>query len=113
MEGLGNLMNRRPYSWDKGDLEILRTIKRIGRIRQQEKFLETADLEIVSINPKYFQFKRIGKKEELLATFNPSHHPIKIQLPNYYQEVLPLYQLNESNNEELSSHGALILKRTK
>ena len=58
LEGIGNLANRRPYPWNKDnlDLELLNYFKYIGNIRKEESFLQEAKLNILDINKDYFMF---------------------------------------------------------
>ena len=113
MQGLGNLANRKPFTWDKIDMELLSLFKKIGMIRNKEKFLEKADLEIIDINDKYFTFKRKDSNEEALVYLSRTNDKTNIMLPNDYRDKDILYRLNNSNKEELDSFGGIILKKVK
>ena len=43
--------------------DLLEFVRKLGKIRNTEKFLETADLDIIDINDKYFMFTR-SKEDE-------------------------------------------------
>ena len=111
MQGLGNLANRRPFTWDKIDKQLLNLFRQIGMIRHQEKFLEKADLEIIDINNKYFTFKRKDFNEEALVYLSRTNDKSSIILPKDYKDQDILYKLNDSNKEELDSFGGIVLKK--
>ena len=111
MQGMGNLANRRPYTWSKVDTDLLNLFQTIGRIRKKEKELETADLELVDANGEYLIFKRINGDTEYLALISRSDHQVKIVLPNDYKNIPILYKLKNSSKEELDSYGGIVLKK--
>lgn len=113
MQGMGNLANRRPFSWDNIDNQLLDFFKMIGTIRKKEKFLETADFELIDINDEYFVFKRKNDFEELLAYISRSDYSVDIEIPDEYKNLNILYELSGSNKEKLAAYGGLVLKKTK
>lgn len=113
MQGLGNLANRRSFTWDKIDQEILQLFRKIGMIRNKEKFLETARLELLNVNEKYFTFKRRSKSEEALVYLSRTVDKSSIILPKEYKDEDVVYKLNNSNKEELDSFGGIVLKKTR
>ena len=113
MQGMGNLCNRRAFNLKKKDQEILDLFRRICNIRNQELFLEQADLDIVDLNERYFAFRRFTNKEETLIFVNRTDHKEKIILPESYQNEDILYCLKESNKNELDAYGGITLKKIK
>ncbi len=113
MQGLGNLANRRPYTWDKIDYKILNHIKELGKIRNNEKFLETANLEIIDVNDKYFTYKRVLNNQESLVYVSRSGNREIIHVPSNYLDEKLLFNLNNSNKEELSPYGGIVLKKVR
>ena len=113
IEGMGNLSNRRPFTWNNQDIDLLQFFKHMGQIRNKEKFLEDAELEIMDINNKYILFKRNSELESALIAVNRSGEKINIPIPNEYKDIKPSYILGNSNINELDSHGALVLKLKK
>ena len=111
MQGMGNLANRRPFTWDSIDNELLEFFKAIGSIRKNEKFLESADLELIDINNDYFVFKRVGEHEEILVYVSRANYDVGVALPNDYKDESVLYNLSDSNKEKLGSYGGLVLKK--
>ncbi len=111
MEGLGNLANRRPFTWNKIDQELLKYFREIGKIRNNEKYLEKASLIDININDKYFSFKRRNNDIESLIYVNRTNEKQKIILPDEYMKESVLYKLNNSNNSELDSYGGIMLKK--
>ena len=113
MQGMGNLANRAPFNWNGGDKELLAFFRRIGEIRNKEKFLTQADLHLRDINDRYVQFERETPNEQALVTVSRSHEPTKLIVPGDFEYADSLYKLGESNREELSPYGGLVLKKKK
>ncbi len=113
MEGLGNLANRRPFTWNKIDYGILNLIRNIGDIRKQEKFLEQASLEIIDINPNNMTFIRKLNNEEACIILSRISEKMGIKVPLDFRDLPIKYNLNNSNKDELSGYGGIILKKIK
>ena len=113
LQGMGNLANRRPYPWNKEDKELLEFFQKIGKIRNKETFLETADFDVLDINDHYLQFLRRKEKEEALVTISKIKNSSSFHIPNTYQEGEIIYQLGETDKEHLSPFGGIVLKKTK
>ena len=113
LQGMGNLANRRTYPWGKEDQELLSVFRKLGQIRKQEKFLEQADLDIVDVNDRFFQYRRIGKKEEALVTVSRLEEEISLPTVSSYEDVPPFYSLGDSSDKKLCSYGAVVLKKVK
>lgn len=115
MQGLGNLANRRPFTWNKGDLDILRNVQAIGKIRNNEKFLEKASLDIIDINDKNMSYIRRLGNEEAYVLLSRIGNKEKVQIPRSFQENKLQYSLylNDSTPDELSEYGGIILKKVK
>ena len=109
--GLGNLANRRPFPWGKEDKDLLEFFKNIGSIRNKEKFLETAALNIVDINDKSLIFERNSDLNDALIIVNRSDDVIKTPIIEKYINANPCYPLGISNTENIDSHGGLVLKK--
>ena len=113
MEGLGNLANRRPFNWKYGDYDILRTICKLGYIRNDEKFLEKASLEILDINDQNMSFVRNLDNEEAYILLSRVNDKVSINIPREYRDLEIKYNLNKSNKEELSEYGGIVLKKVR
>ena len=111
MQGLGNLANRRYFTWKNIDHELLDFFKAIGKIREKEQFLETADLEVIDITNEYFIFKRFSDLEEMLILVSRADYEVKIVLPNDYRNIDVLYRLKKSDKYNLDAYGAVALKK--
>ena len=111
MEGMGNLANRRPYTWSKIDTDLLNLFQVIGKIRKRETSLEKASLELLDINDQYLTFKRAYNDEEYLALISRSDQNVKIIIPNNYKDVPILYNLNNSSKDSLNPYGGIVLKK--
>ncbi len=113
LEGMGNLANRRPYPWEEEDKNLIHFFQELGKIRDREKFLETADLEIVDVNDQYFQYRRIGKKEDALITVSRTNDKVYIPATKAYENAERIYTLGDSSERKLDSYGAVTLKKTR
>ena len=108
MEGEGNLSNRKPFTWNKIDNNLLNYFKYIGKIRKKEKFLETANLKILEINDKIMMFERDDK---LLTVINRSNEDIIVYLPEEYNDKPKTYSINKTNRNILSSYNGFSIKK--
>ena len=111
IEGLGNLANRKPYPWNKQDLELLNYFKYIGNIRKEESFLQQANLNVLDINKDYFMFERYTKDEQALITINRTNEEKEFYLPREYQNKTKTYTLNKSKPGYLSPYGGIAIKK--
>lgn len=109
MQGEGNLVNRRPFTWNNMDRELLDYFKYIGKVRESEKFLEEADLRILDINDRSMTFERNFDEDSILTIINRSDDDLYVDDLNNNSKV---YSLNRSNNV-LHSHGGVAIKRKK
>jgi glycosidase len=113
MEGLGNLANRRPFSWDKQDAELLELVRFIGQIRNKEPYLEQADLKLVDVNERLLYFKRIRDEIESLTIINRTGDRQKLILPSDFEKEDAIYRLNNSTKKELNAYGGITLKKVR
>ncbi len=112
MEGLGNLSNRRPMEWDNIDYGILNNVKKMGKLRNDNKFLEKAGLKILNINPKTFSFVRKLDNKEAYVLVSRVGTREKVEIPKEYQDAEIEYRIDDSSKEELSEYGGIVLKKT-
>lgn len=113
MQGLGNLANRRPFTWDKIDNEILNLFKKLGEIRNKETFLYDAKIKIHDINENYFSFLRYNNEKEILFYVNRTSYKQKIILPEEFKDEQVIYESNNSNKQCLNPYGSIVLKKIK
>ena len=108
MEGEGNLSNRRPFTWDKINYDLLKYFKYIGHIRNNEQLLEKAKLEIIDITDKLMMFER---GDEILTVINRTAEEININLPKEYQKSSKTYSIRKTNKYILTPHNGLSIKK--
>lgn len=113
LQGMGNLANRRTFPWGKEDLELLSSFQKLGQIRKQESFLEKAGLDIVDVNDRFFQYRRVGEREEALVTVNRLDDHVLLPMVSSFEDAYSIYTLGNSNPKELDSYGAIVLKKVK
>lgn len=111
MQGMGNLLNRKPFTWDNIDYDLLNFFKWIGTIRQNEKFLENASLNIYDINQSYLMFERQKDDNSMLVTINRTNSPQRINLPSEYADRSKVYTLKRYENGLLDRYGAVAIKK--
>ena len=113
LTGMGNLCNRKTFTWDNIDYDLLNYFKEIGKIRNKETFLENASLDIVDINDKLFMFERKKDENEALIIVNRTGDKEKLIVPKEFENIEPTYRLNNSNQKELDSYGGVVLKKVR
>lgn len=111
LQGMGNLANRRPFPWNNIDEDLLEFVRDIGKIRTSEKYLETADFDIIDINDRYFMFTRTNKDDQVLFTMNRSSNKSNLLIPRMYRDYNIIHSYKDTNKEEIDSHGVLVLKK--
>lgn len=114
MQGMGNLPNRRPFTWNYMDKKLLRFFKELGKIRRNEEFLETAGLNILDINDSYFMFERILNDEKMLITVNKTDREFDYLVPSEYEKSDGgVYTLKKSLVGHLNPYGGVAVKSKK
>ena len=113
LQGMGNLANRKPFPWEREDQELLTLFQKIGKIRGEEPFLEKADFDIVEVNDRILRYRRITGEEEALISVNRSPDIVPLTPIKAYEEPDKIYPLGESTEKEVSSYGAVVLKKVK
>jgi len=111
LQGIGNLANRKPYPWGNEDKELLSYFRDIGNIRINEKFLEQADLNMLSINRDYLMFERVLNNEKMLVVVNRTNEEKKIDIPKEYEKKDLVYTLKKSKFGCLDPYGAISIKK--
>ena len=111
VQGIGNLANRKPYPWNKEDLDLLNYFKYIGNIRKQESFLQEAELHILDINKDYFMFERYTPEESTLTTINRTNEYQEFYVPKEYRNKTKTYTLNKSKSGSLTPYGGITIKK--
>lgn len=110
VEGLGNLSNRKTYPWGNEDQELIEFFTSIGKVRLNNQFLETAELNMLKINREYLMFERTTPTKKALITINRTNQDQEFDIPPEYQESEPIYTLKKSRKGHLSPYGAIALK---
>lgn len=111
VQGMGNLSNRSPFPKDNHDKQILAIFKNAGNVRQIEKFLRTADIDIKTINDKYFMFERYDQNNQMLIVVSRVGVDQDIYIPKEYQTSTKTYTLNNASSHHLPPYGAIAIKK--
>ncbi|MBR2840686.1 MAG: glycoside hydrolase family 13 protein [Bacilli bacterium] len=106
MEGEGNLYNRKAFTWDKIDYDLLEYFRFIGNVRKEEYYSE-AEFNPLEINEKTLSFERISDKYKYETIVNRTDEEIKIDLPQNFDKI---YTLN-SNRNVLKPHGGITIRK--
>ena len=113
MQGIGNLENRGPYTWNHRDKDLLKFFRSMGKIRKDYTFLKTAEMESRNINAKQFVFERIGEDEKVLVMVSRTHHESEVVLPEEYKDAKVIAKIKGSDKEILSPYGAVAVLKSK
>ncbi len=110
--GYGNLLNRKTFPWGREDVDLQGYFKHLGKIRNDETFLQKADLKIRDINSDYFSYERIGLNDKMFVITNRSGKESRILLPpDYNDEKAKIYTLNKSTKDIITPYGAVAIKK--
>ena len=113
IQGLGNLSNRKSYTWDNIDYELLSFYRELGRIRGREKFLEEANLKIKELDKDKFIFEREKDGEKALIIVNNSENILEGIIPEEYLDYDYYYNSSDSVSSEVDKYSVFVLKKTK
>ncbi len=113
LQGVGDLCTRRTFDWNNIDKELLTFFKKIGKIRNENSFLEQADFDIIDINDRMMMFERSNDDASAFVTVNRTGNDQKLILPKGFQEHTDAYSLNNSTKEIIKPYGGLVLKKVK
>lgn len=111
MQGLGNLLNRRPFTWNCIDNNLLAFFKSIGKIREQEEFLRSANWELLDVNEKYLAFERYSNLKKAFIAINRTDEVVDINIPKTYQDLTPKFVLKRSRTKQLDAYGGIYIPR--
>ena len=111
IEGLGNLANRKTFPWGNEDQELLEHFRKIGNLKINQPFLETADLKMLKINRDHLMFERIKENEKALIAINRTDEEKDIEMPEEYKEAETIYTLKKSRFGHLGPYGGIVLKK--
>lgn len=111
MEGLGNLANRKTFTWDKIDYELLNFFKGLGEVKSKLKFLKDADLKVLDINKDYIMFERYKGDEKVLVVVNRTGEYKTFKVPGKYNEVI--HNLKNAEKGLLTPYGAVSMQKVK
>ena len=110
IQGVGNLDNRKPLSWNNIDEQMLTFFKQMGEIRKNEVFLRDADIKLKSININYAIFERIKKEERMLVVVNRTNIEQQFMLPEEYRSAEKVYTLKKYRPGMVAPYGGVAIK---
>lgn len=113
-EGLGNLVNRGSFPWDKveEEQELISFFQEFGMIREKYPFLKQAETDNYQITPEYFAFERFDEDdvEGIWFAANRTDHEVTLTVPERYKEAEVVYNINNSTKDKLAPCGVIALK---
>lgn len=108
--GIGNLANRIPYPWSKRDKKLLSFFRKLGKIREKNPFLKTADLKILQIDEDKLVFERRGESgNKIFVWISRKETWSTLEIPDDYRKAIILFQEGSIYNGKLSPYGSLVL----
>lgn len=108
--GIGNLKNRGSYPWGRRDKKQLKFFRRIGKARNSNPFLKTADQKIPVVTKYTASYERIGETNSLFVIVSRSRFPRSIEIPDKYKDGKIIFKLGNSTKLNLAPYGALVIK---
>ena len=108
LQGLGNLQNRRYFPWGNIDPVIHGVVTDIGKIKEDNSFLSSAEPRIVDITNDYIMYERYCGDNKLLVCTNRSNREVDILLPGDYKQKV--YSLKRSSGRTLNPYGGIVMK---
>ncbi len=72
MEGYSDPFNRRTFPWGNEDNEILAHYRKIGKIREENKTLQSGDFILLHLDENLLIFERKKGRERIVAVYNNS-----------------------------------------
>lgn len=109
MQGLGNLNNRKPFTWDNIDQDLLNFFKYIGYIRNNEPFMRKADLKVY--DGEFITFERYNDDEKIFVAVNPYDREVMYEIPPEYKENTKVYTLKKPLYNKLKPYGGIAIKK--
>ena len=114
MEGIGNLMNRRPYSWNRKDKKLRKFIKKMLRLRNKNQFLKTADMNLIQVDREKLVFERVEESNSIFVIVSRTHVEITLNLPEEYYAKYWLGEkiawIGDSSLQKIVPYGAIAMK---
>lgn len=108
--GVGNLANRAPYPWKYRDKKILKYLRTLGKIRNQEEFLKDAGVRVWKVTGERFVFERYNDNIRMLVAVSRVDYEQKLNLPEGFENSEIVYSLNGSTKNVLKPFGAVAIK---
>lgn len=106
--GYKDPFNRKCFPWDSIDSELYMFFSNLAKIRNQHKFLQQAEMNIIDADENIFIFERYNEKNKMLIAVNRSEKDIELNIPEEYKKSEIVFQIN-SNKELISKYGIIIL----
>lgn len=110
LQGVGNLDNRKPISWDNPDVQLQDFFKEVGAIRKAEPFMRDAELKVKNINVNYAVFERIKDEERMLVVINRTGEEQQFIVPEEYRSAEKVYTLKKSKLGMVGPYGGIAMK---
>lgn len=109
--GYKDPFNRKPYPWEKQDIDLLSFFMKLGKVRIENKdILKDAEFRFIEVNQKVLIFERLKENNKLLIAVNRTNvtQAIKINPNEYNRKVI--FRLGQSHIDKLSPYGGIIVK---
>lgn len=109
--GIGNLANRAPYPWGHRDKDLLKFVRRIGKIRKGLEFLKKAEWRSLKLDSEQFCYERYDDNQnKLLVLVSKVNYATKVEIPEEYKNAEVIFSIQGSDKKALSPYGAIVLK---
>ena len=106
--GYKDPFNRKCFPWNKIDDELYKFFSDLGRIRNQYKFLKTANAKILEAKENIFAFERYDVENKMLVIVNRTEQNINVEVTQDYKNGKVIFEVN-SSKDIISKYGILII----
>lgn len=110
--GLGNLLNRGSYPWDRRDKKLLKFFRSVFAAQASVPEYDGTRCNVLEVNEEFFSYERVssdGKK--LVVVSSRASYPIPVKTPYSRKKKKVVYKLGKyTSSDMLDSFGAIVFE---
>ena len=107
--GLGNIMNRSSYPWDRRDKKLLKFFRSILKVKTSLSEYRCSKCNILKVEDDQFIFERIIENKRIIVAVSRVNREINLCLPYNDMEKRVLFRVGtETDENKLDALGAIV-----